>query len=196
MRFRFTQVAIDPAQARRELLDPGAGGYVSFEGWVRDHNEGQEVTRLEYEAFQELAVKEGERIVAEALRRFPVKHALCIHRVGTLGLSDMAVWVGVSSAHRGEAFDACRYLIDEVKHRVPIWKKEHYKSGDSGWVNCERCALPLAHGHDQDHRHSLDHHHDHGHDRGHGHDHDRGHGYDQDNDHPDHGEADASVSHK
>jgi molybdopterin synthase catalytic subunit len=52
----------------------------------------------------------------------------------------MAVWVGVSSAHRGEAFDACRYIIDEVKHRVPIWKKEHYRSGDSGWVNCERCA--------------------------------------------------------
>ena len=140
MRFRFTQTAIDTAQARRELLDLGAGGYASFEGWVRDHNEGQEVTGLEYEAFQELAVKEGERIVAEALRRFPVKHALCIHRVGTLGLNDMAVWVGVSSAHRGEAFDACRFIIDEVKHRVPIWKKEHYRSGDSGWVNCERCA--------------------------------------------------------
>ena len=70
--------------ARRELLDLGAGGYVSFEGWVRDHNEGHEVTRLEYEAFQELAVKEGERIIAEALRRFPVKHALCIHRSASL----------------------------------------------------------------------------------------------------------------
>jgi molybdopterin synthase catalytic subunit len=121
---------------------PGAGGYVSFEGWVRDFNEGQDVTRLEYEAFQALAVKEGERILAEALQRFPIKHALCIHRVGSLDLTDMAVWVGVSSAHRGEAFDACRYIIDEVKHRVPIWKKEHYRSGDSGWVNCERCAAP------------------------------------------------------
>jgi molybdopterin synthase catalytic subunit len=160
MRFRFTQTAIDPSQARRELLDPGAGGYVSFEGWVRDHNEGQEVTRLEYEAFQELAVKEGERIVDEALRRFPVKHALCIHRVGTLGLSDMAVWVGVSSAHRGEAFDACRFIIDEVKHRVPIWKKEHYRSGDSGWVNCERCAAAPnhahEHGHDREHQGEAD----------------------------------------
>src|SRR6202020_2050159 len=107
MQFRLTSSAIDTAGARRELLDLGAGGYVSFEGWVRDHNEGQEVTRLEYEAFQELAVKEGERIVADALRRFPVKHALCIHRVGMLGFNDMAVWVGVSSAHRGEAFDAC-----------------------------------------------------------------------------------------
>ena len=140
MRFRFTHSPIDTTAGRLEILDLGAGGYVSFEGWVRDHNEGQEVTGLEYEAFQELAVKEGDRIIAEALRRFPVKHALCIHRVGALALSDMAVWVGVSSAHRGEAFEACRYIIDEVKHRVPIWKKEHYRNGDSGWVNCERCA--------------------------------------------------------
>ncbi len=140
MRFRFTQTAIDATQARLELLDSGAGGYVSFEGWVRDHNEGQEVVRLEYEAFQELAVKEGEQIIAEALKRFPVRHALCIHRVGSLALSEKAVWVGVSSVHRGEAFDACRFIIDEVKHRVPIWKKEHYRNGDSGWVNCERCA--------------------------------------------------------
>ena len=154
MSFRFTQTAIDTAQARRELTDLGAGGYVSFEGWVRDQNEGQEVTRLEYEAFQELAVKEGERIVAEALRRYPVKHALCIHRIGSLGLGEMAVWVGVSSAHRGEAFDACRFIIDEIKHRVPIWKKEHYRSGNSGWVNCERCAAEPQHSH-AEHRHRV-----------------------------------------
>jgi len=154
MNFRFTQTAIDAAGARRELADLGAGGYVSFEGWVRDQNEGQEVTRLEYEAFQELAVKEGDRIVVGALRRFPVKHALCIHRVGSLDLGDMAVWVGVSSAHRGEAFDACRFIIDEVKHRVPIWKKEHYRSGNSGWVNCERCAAEPQHSH-AEHQHRI-----------------------------------------
>ena len=151
MRFRFTDQGIDTAAARRELIDPGAGGYASFEGWVRNFNEGQEVTRLEYEAFRELALKEGERILAEAAARFPIKRALCIHRVGSLDLSEMAVWVGVSSAHRGEAFDACRFIIDEVKHRVPIWKKEHYRSGDSGWVNCERCAAA------PDHRHAHDH---------------------------------------
>jgi molybdopterin synthase catalytic subunit len=147
MRFRFTQTAIHTERARGELIDLGAGGYVSFEGWVREHNEGQQVTRLEYEAFQELAVKEGDRIIAEALHRFPVKHAICIHRVGSLALGEMAVWVGVSSVHRGEAFDACRFIIDEVKHRVPIWKKEHYLSGDSGWVNCERCAAAPQHSH-------------------------------------------------
>ena len=149
MSFRFTPTAIDVDAARRELQDLGCGGYVSFEGWVRDHNEGQEVTRLEYESFQELAVKEGERIIAEALRRYPIRHALCIHRLGALDLGGMAVWVGVSSAHRAEAFDACRYIIDEVKHRLPIWKKEHYRSGNSGWVNCERCAAEPHHAHAQ-----------------------------------------------
>jgi molybdopterin synthase catalytic subunit len=152
MRFRFIQTAIDTAAARRELLDLGAGGFASFEGWVRNHNEGREVARLEYEAFHELALTEGDRIVDEALKRFPVKHALCIHRVGALTLGDMAVWVGVSSAHRGEAFDACRFIIDEVKHRVPIWKKEHYRNGDSGWVNCERCAAAPMHSHDREQR--------------------------------------------
>jgi molybdopterin synthase catalytic subunit len=163
MRFRFTEVAIDTDSARRELLDRGAGGYVSFEGWVRDHNEGQEVTGLEYEAFQALAVKEGDRILAEALARFPVKHALCIHRVGSLDLTEMAVWAGVSAAHRGEAFDACRFIIDEVKHRVPIWKKEHYRSGNSGWVNCEHCAAAPHRSQDKDQHHTHVHTHDHDH---------------------------------
>jgi molybdopterin synthase catalytic subunit len=152
MRFRFAEQPIDTAAGRRELIDPGAGGYVTFEGWVRNFNEGRAVTRLEYEAFQALAVKEGERIVSEACERFPIRHALCIHRVGSLELTDMAVWVGVSSVHRGEAFEACRYIIDEVKHRVPIWKKEHYQDGDSGWVNCEHCAA-AAHAHDHEHGH-------------------------------------------
>jgi molybdopterin synthase catalytic subunit len=147
MQFRFSAVSIDTASARAELLDQAAGGFVSFEGWVRDFNEGREVTRLEYEAFQELAVKEGDRIIAEAMRRFPVKHALCVHRIGSLDLTEMAVWVGVSAVHRGEAFDACRYIIDEVKYRVPVWKKEHYLNGDSGWVNCEHCAAAPHHSH-------------------------------------------------
>jgi molybdopterin synthase catalytic subunit len=65
----------------------------------------------------------------------------------------MAVWVGVSATHRGEAFDACRFIIDAVKHRVPIWKKEHYRNGDSGWVNCEACAAAPAHSHEAAHAH-------------------------------------------
>jgi molybdopterin/thiamine biosynthesis adenylyltransferase/molybdopterin synthase catalytic subunit/rhodanese-related sulfurtransferase len=182
--FSFTREKIDEAALRKQLFDPTAGGYTSFEGWVRNHNEGLAVRHLEYEAFEPLAIKEGERIIAEAVARFGVEHAACVHRIGDLAIGDMAVWVGVSARHRAEAFAACRYIIDEVKHRVPIWKKEHYENGDSGWVNCERCAAP-----------SVDHSADaatqpvgraHGHT---GHDH-AGHGraeYHRGHDHADHG---------
>jgi len=140
--FSFTRERINESELRKQLQDPAAGGYASFEGWVRNHNEGLPVRHLEYEAFEPLAIKEGERIVAEAIKRFGIEHAACVHRIGDLAIGEMAVWVGVSARHRAEAFAACRYIIDEVKHRVPIWKKEHYENGDSGWVNCERCAAP------------------------------------------------------
>jgi adenylyltransferase/sulfurtransferase len=160
--FAFSSEPLDPERHRAALADPASGGYASFEGWVRDHNEGRRVERLEYEAFEALAIKEGERIVADAVARFGVSRAACVHRVGSLGIGDLAVWVGVASAHRGEAFAACRYIIDEVKHRVPIWKKEHYADGDSGWVNCERCAAaaqPHDHEHDHDGAHAPAAHH-------------------------------------
>jgi len=160
--FSFSSAPLEPERYHAAIEDPSAGGYASFEGWVRDHNEGRTVERLEYEAFESLAVKEGERIVAEAVAKFGVTRAACVHRVGSLAIGDLAVWVGVSSAHRGEAFAACRYIIDEVKHRVPVWKKEHYTDGDSGWVNCERCAA-AAH----DHEHAHDHSHAHGHPQSH-----------------------------
>ena len=138
--FRFTHEPIDAARARAALADPACGGFASFEGWVRDHNDGQRVRRLEYEAFEALAVREGEQIIAEALARFGVTRAACEHRLGELAIGEVAVWVGASAPHRHEAFLAARYIIDEVKQRLPIWKKEHYVNGDSGWVNCERCA--------------------------------------------------------
>ncbi|HSD75376.1 MAG TPA: ThiF family adenylyltransferase [Steroidobacteraceae bacterium] len=138
--FRFSTEPFEPVALRASLANPAAGGYASFEGWVRNHNDGMAVTRLEYEAFEALALKEGERILAEACRRFPILDAACVHRTGSLAVGELAVWVGVSAHHRDEAFAACRYIIDEVKHRVPIWKKEYYVNGDSGWVNCERCA--------------------------------------------------------
>jgi adenylyltransferase/sulfurtransferase len=142
--FRFSHEPLDTAALTDTLRDPACGGYASFEGWVRNHNEGLDVNRLEYEAFEPLAMKEAERIMAEAVERFGIEHAACVHRVGDLAIGDLAVWVGASARHRHEAFLACRYIIDEVKHRVPIWKKEHYENGDSGWVNCERCAAPSA----------------------------------------------------
>ncbi|HEV2701013.1 MAG TPA: ThiF family adenylyltransferase [Steroidobacteraceae bacterium] len=162
--FRFATSPLDTAAERARILDPACGGYASFEGWVRDHNEGQQVRHLQYEAFEALANKEGERIIAEAVARFGVEHAACVHRVGDLQLGEIAVWVGASARHRQEAFLACRYIIDEVKHRAPIWKKEHYVGGDSGWVNCERCAAVAPdsapkHAHDHDHDHEPQHSH-------------------------------------
>jgi molybdopterin synthase catalytic subunit len=146
--FQFSRAPIEVAALRALLADPACGGYAAFEGWVRDHNEGQRVRHLEYEAYEALAVREAERIIAEAVARFGVTHAACAHRVGDLAVGELAVWVGVSAAHRDEAFRACRYIIDEIKHRLPIWKKEHYVNGDSGWVNCERCATaPQEHEH-------------------------------------------------
>ncbi len=137
---RIADTAIDPDALRRQLFDPAAGAYCGFEGWIRNLNEGETVLRLEYEVYKPLAVSEGEKVLAEAAEKFPHLHAQCVHREGLLEIGDCAVWVGVSSPHRDEAFQACRYIIDQVKVRLPIWKKEFYASGDSGWVNCERCA--------------------------------------------------------
>ena len=136
----ITSNSIDPDALRRELFDPASGAYCGFEGWVRNLNDGQTVQRLEYEAYDPIAISEGEKILIEAQARFPHLHAHCVHRTGLLEIGECAVWVGVSSPHRDEAFQACRYIIDEVKARLPIWKKEHYANGNSGWVNCERCA--------------------------------------------------------
>ena len=136
--------SIDTAALRASMADVRAGAIVTFEGWVRNHNEGRDVDALEYEVYAPLAVTEGERIIAEVQRDIPIIAARAVHRSGELALGDCAVWVGVVSPHRDEAFRACRRIIDEIKVRLPIWKKEHYSDGDSGWVNCERCA---AHAH-------------------------------------------------
>jgi molybdopterin synthase catalytic subunit len=144
--FRLTSAPIDAAALRAELDNAACGGVVIFEGIVRDHNDGRRVLRLEYEAYEALALKEGAAILDEAVRDAGVAAAVCVHRLGPLAIGDAAVWVGVASAHRGEAFDACRRIIDEVKRRVPIWKREFYADGTESWVNCAACEDP-AHGH-------------------------------------------------
>jgi len=136
-RFEFTAQAIDPDVFRQQLQDPACGAYVQFDGWVRNHNEGQRVLRLEYEVYEPLAVKEGQGIIDEAIERFGVNNACCVHRSGLLEITDLAVVVAVSSPHRDAAFQACRYIIDETKARLPIWKKEHYENGEAEWVNCK-----------------------------------------------------------
>ncbi len=127
-------------EVRPYLNNLSAGALVTFEGRVRNQNEGKEVRALEYEAYLPLAEKEGEKILEEALAKFDILDVLCVHRMGKLTLGEIAVWVGVLARHRREAFQACETIIGEVKHRVPIWKKEHYASGQAQWVNCAGCA--------------------------------------------------------
>jgi len=138
--FEITSQAIDLQAFRESLQDRACGAYVQFDGWVRDHNEGQKVLRLEYEVYEPLAISEGNKIIEEAREQFGVSNARAIHRSGLMELSDVAVVVGVSSPHRSEAFEACKYIIDQAKVRLPIWKKEHYANGHTEWVNCQRCA--------------------------------------------------------
>ncbi len=138
--FQIAQSALDPSALKNELAHDTCGACVTFEGWVRDNSHGRNVTRLEYEVHRELATKEGKRVMAEASEKFDIELARCRHREGPLEIGECSVWVGVSAPHRDAAFAACRYIIDEIKKRLPIWKKEYYEGGDSGWVNCEHGA--------------------------------------------------------
>lgn len=143
--FALSDVPFDVAPLRARLLATRAGAFASFEGWVRDHNDGRPVLGLHYEAYAALAEAEGARIVAEARTRFAIVDALCVHRTGDLALGDLAVWVGVSAGHRGPAFDACRWIIDEVKARVPIWKRERYADDDSAaWLHPDEGGSPAG----------------------------------------------------
>ena len=138
--FDISSEPIEALNLKETLINPSAGAMVIFEGLVRNHNEGKAVTLLEYEAYETLCKKEAEVIFKEAKEQFKIFDITCIHRVGKLEIGHIAVWVGVNSAHRGDSFKACEYIINEIKTRLPIWKKEYYVDGDSGWVNCEKCA--------------------------------------------------------
>ncbi len=113
-----------------------AGAFCCFEGWVRDQNEGKPVRFLEYEAHESLCRREAEKILEEAQAKFHVIQLKAAHRTGKLKIGEMAVWAGATAAHRENSFQACRYIIDEIKKRLPIWKKEHYADGQCDWVNC------------------------------------------------------------
>ncbi len=121
---------------REGLHQSAAGGFCSFEGWVRDHNEGHRVVALEYEAEPALCQKEAAKILQEAQTKFDIIELKAFHRTGKLKVGEMSVWVGVIAVHRDAAFAACRYTIDEIKHRLPIWKKEYHDNGQSQWVGC------------------------------------------------------------
>jgi molybdopterin/thiamine biosynthesis adenylyltransferase/molybdopterin synthase catalytic subunit/rhodanese-related sulfurtransferase len=134
--FSISKKPLQPSSLSSSLANESAGALATFEGWVRNHNDGRSVVSLEYECYEALAQKEGDKIIAEAKAQFEILDATCIHRIGNLKVGELAVWVGVTARHRAAAFDACRFVIDEIKLRVPIWKKEQYESGTTNWVNC------------------------------------------------------------
>lgn len=118
------------------VADENCGGIDIFAGTVRNNNDGFEVTSLEYEGYAEMAIKVLDNIVAAACTQWPIKKAIVKHRLGHLQLKEVSVLIGVSAAHRDEAFKACRFIIEEIKHRLPVWKKEHYVGREPQWVRC------------------------------------------------------------
>ena len=131
---RITEKPIDVSALIESVKHEGAGAIDVFIGTVRDQTDGRRVEKLFYEAYKPMAISEIQKILDTAFDRWVVKKAGVIHRVGTLGLGDVAVAIAVSCPHRQEAFDACRFIIDTLKKTVPIWKKEFFDDGEQ-WVS-------------------------------------------------------------
>ncbi len=135
----WLEVSASPLQPEA-LLDfvrsDRSGGIDMFLGAVRNINEGRQVSGLSYEAYPAMCEKLLAEIILDAMERWPIHKIAAHHRLGSLALQDYAVIVAVSSQHRAEAFAACRHIIDEIKHSLPIWKKEHYVNHPSQWVRC------------------------------------------------------------
>jgi molybdopterin synthase catalytic subunit len=134
----------------REAIDVGAlyraepedGALCVFTGVVRNHNDGKAVRYLEYEGYEEMVVSIFEEIAREAQQRFGVTRVRIVHRLGRMDIGDTSVAVAASSPHRGEAFEACRFAIDTLKHKAPIWKKEFYADGSTWLEGPGGCAHP------------------------------------------------------
>ncbi|HVR45673.1 MAG TPA: molybdenum cofactor biosynthesis protein MoaE [Candidatus Binatia bacterium] len=138
--FAVVREAIDP-RTFEGAIRPGDGAAVKFFGVVRDRaDDGRAVCALSYEAFEPLATAEFEKIAGEARERFGDVALAIVHRIGEIGVGEVAVAVVASAAHRGAAFDACRYAIDELKRRAPIWKKERYADGSARWRENENVS--------------------------------------------------------
>jgi molybdopterin synthase catalytic subunit len=130
----ITRAPIDPGSVLDRVGSAGDGAALLFVGVVRDHNEGAAVTGLTYEAYDAMAVRVLDEIAGEAAERLGTPRIAVVHRVGKLEVGEVSVAIAASSAHRAEAFDATRYVIEEIKKRLPVWKKEHYLEGDAAWL--------------------------------------------------------------
>lgn len=133
--FALLDIAIDERRLREMLDNDSCGAFVSFEGRVRNHNNATSVERLSYYGYEALAINQGRQIIEEAKQKFDITHAVAIHRIGALEIGDIAVWIGVASAHRYPAFDACRWLLDTIKADIPVWKQEYYENEPAKWLS-------------------------------------------------------------
>lgn len=133
----ITTDILDSVALRENLPDHSCcGALVQFEGIVRDQNEGKKVIEIEYECFDKMAKKELGQIIGEAKGKWPIHEVFIAHRVGKVTVGETSLVLFVMSSHRREAFEASQYIIDELKKRVPIWKKESYEDGKTDWIAC------------------------------------------------------------
>jgi molybdopterin converting factor subunit 1 len=137
----------DVAMLEREVARAEAGAIVTFAGTTRLENAGRRVIRLEYEAYEPMALSEMRKLAIVAGERWKIVRIAIRHRVGLVEIGETSVAIAVSAAHRAEAFEACRFAIDRLKEIVPIWKKEHFEGGEI-WVGCQTSHPPDLHSHD------------------------------------------------
>lgn len=141
MRTALVDHPLDPAALLAEVADLGSGASTIFVGTVRRTNQGRPVTGIDYSAYAPMAEAEMRRIAEEAVAKFGTAHIVIEHRLGTLQLGEASIAIAVSHERRAAAMDAQRYVIEEFKARVPIWKREHYADGDRAWVDNQGGAV-------------------------------------------------------
>ncbi|MFH0879164.1 MAG: molybdenum cofactor biosynthesis protein MoaE [Lentisphaerota bacterium] len=117
------------------LTGPDSGALVTFHGCVRSQHQGHRVLRIEYEIYEELCQSEFKKIMSDARRQFAIHQLKCVHRSGPVAAGEVAVWIGVSSAHRRDAFRCCEFILEQIKKQLPIWKKEIYEDGHAAWID-------------------------------------------------------------
>jgi molybdopterin synthase catalytic subunit len=139
---RVTTHPIDPAAVLAEVGAAADGAVLLFLGTVRDHNDGRPVSGVRYEAYVEMAERVLSEIAREAAERLGTDRIAVVHRIGELAVGEASVAIAVSSPHRAEAFDACRYVIEEIKRRLPVWKEERYAEGASRWLEGQVPQIP------------------------------------------------------
>jgi molybdopterin synthase catalytic subunit len=135
MRVAIVPTPLDPAALLAEVAGVANGASILFVGTVRDVNDGRPVSGIEYTAYESMAARELDSIVSEAASRFGTHDIVVEHRIGQLGLGEASVVIAVAHAHRAQAYDASRFMIEELKRRVPIWKREEYLDGTREWVD-------------------------------------------------------------